>query len=80
MGSEALYNLIALRAKQRSKLRLEPDLNRTWDEARYEYPDVRHSPEIVVREYFMYYAAGYVHPDEGSDAVLSRWLYNPRGR
>ena len=80
MGSEALYNLIALRAEQRGKLRLEPDLNRTWDKARYEYPDVSRSPEIVVREYFVHYAAGYVHPDEDTDAVLSRWLYNPRGR
>jgi hypothetical protein len=80
MGSEELYNLIAKRAEQRGKLRLEPDLHRTWDEARYEYPDARHSPEIVVREYFMHYAAGYVHPNEDSDVVLDRWLYNPRER
>jgi hypothetical protein len=60
-GTEDFFKLMAKRAEQRGKLRLEPDLNRTWDEARYEYPDAWHSAQRAILEYFMHYAAGYVH-------------------
>jgi hypothetical protein len=76
-GTEEFFDLIAKRAEQRGKLRLEPDLHRTWDEARYQYPDAWYSPERAILEYSMYYAAGYIHPDEDSDAVLDRWLAKP---
>ncbi len=76
-GTEQFFDLIAKRAERRGKLRLEPDLQRTWDEARYEYPDAYYSPERAILEYFMYYTAGYVHPDEEADAVLDRWLARP---
>jgi hypothetical protein len=79
-GTREFFDLMARSAEQRGKLRLEPDLHRTWDEARNEYPDAWYSVERAILEYFMHYAAGYVHPDEDSDAVLDRWLYNPRGR
>lgn len=52
-------------------------LHEAWEEATYEYPDVKYSPEIIARVYFMNYAAGYVHPDEEAGVALKRWLAKP---
>lgn len=76
-GSKELYDLVAKRAEQRGKLKLEPHLHQAWEEATYEYPDVKYSPEIIARVYFMNYAAGYVHPDEEAGVTLERWLAKP---
>ncbi len=76
-GSKELYNLVAKRAEQRGKLKLEPRLHQAWKEATYEDPGVKYSPETIARVYFMNYAAGYVHPDEEAGVTLGRWLAKP---
>ena len=75
--SREFYSLVAKRAEQHGKQRLEPELHRAWEEARQSYPNVRYSPEYVALKYFMHYAAAYVHPDEAVNVTLSRWLAKP---
>lgn len=74
---EQFYELVASRAEQRGKQRLESDLHRTWEQATYRYLDVGYSPEIIMRVYFMHYAATFVHPEEEPNTILDQWLAKP---